>query len=322
MQRKFEEIRPEAVSDARFRDSEELKYSLRSVEKYAAWVNKIYIVTDQQVPKWLDTNHPKIKIIDHQDIFQTDGQLPNFNSVAIEWLIYRIPDLSEHFVYFNDDFFLGSKIKKEDFFTDEGRPVSHVEKKNWDISKILNPCDHLPDREFYIQNRINALRAFYYKYGTIYLYHLPHVVRPFKKKIFMELIKEFECEFKTTIKNQFRINNVYIGDKRCDGEYQVSLLQLMFAFMVKNEYNKIRIIEKTGMKKLMIEKFLKFKSIDFISANIGTPRYKRKLYYIKLLKPKFFCINDSEKYETQKFVKITQKFLDNYFPQKSDFELS
>ena len=36
-------------SKCRFRDNEELKFSLRSVEKYAPWINNIYIVTDNQM---------------------------------------------------------------------------------------------------------------------------------------------------------------------------------------------------------------------------------------------------------------------------------
>ena len=47
----------------RFIDNEELRYSLRSVEMNAPWINKIFIVTNGQVPKWLDANHPKIRIV-------------------------------------------------------------------------------------------------------------------------------------------------------------------------------------------------------------------------------------------------------------------
>ena len=53
----------EVVGVARWRDNEELRYSLRSVEKYASWINHIYIITDGQRPQWLDTSHPKITII-------------------------------------------------------------------------------------------------------------------------------------------------------------------------------------------------------------------------------------------------------------------
>ena len=39
------------------------------------------------------------------------------SSNAIEFNIHRIPGLSEHFVYFNDDFMLGSPVSIEDFYS-------------------------------------------------------------------------------------------------------------------------------------------------------------------------------------------------------------
>ena len=51
---------PNHLCEARWVENNELMYSLRSVEMYAPWVNRIYIVTDGQTPSWLNTNHPKI----------------------------------------------------------------------------------------------------------------------------------------------------------------------------------------------------------------------------------------------------------------------
>ncbi|MDE5919514.1 MAG: Stealth CR1 domain-containing protein, partial [Duncaniella sp.] len=39
--------------EGRYADNDELKYSLRSVEMYAPWIRRIFIVTDNQVPEWL-----------------------------------------------------------------------------------------------------------------------------------------------------------------------------------------------------------------------------------------------------------------------------
>ena len=63
----------------RYADSGELKYSLRSVEKYAPWIRKIFIVTDDQVPEWLDTSNPKVHVVDHKEIMPEES-LPCFNS--------------------------------------------------------------------------------------------------------------------------------------------------------------------------------------------------------------------------------------------------
>lgn len=105
------------MSHERFADNNELKYSLRSIEKFAPWVNNVYIVTNGQVPVWLDLNHPKVKLVTHQDIFPNKSHLPTFSSPAIECNLHRIQGLSKQFIYFNDDIFLTSSVRKEDFFT-------------------------------------------------------------------------------------------------------------------------------------------------------------------------------------------------------------
>lgn len=100
---------------SRYRDWDNLKYWFRSVETNANWVNKIYFITWGHVPEWLDTNNPKIKIINHKD-FIPKKYLPTFNSKVIELNIHRIKDLSENFVLFNDDVFINAKLKEDDFF--------------------------------------------------------------------------------------------------------------------------------------------------------------------------------------------------------------
>jgi hypothetical protein len=46
--------------------------------------------------------------------------LPTYNSQAIEACLHRIPGLSEHYLYLNDDFLLGREVSPEDFFTPAG----------------------------------------------------------------------------------------------------------------------------------------------------------------------------------------------------------
>lgn len=111
----------EAFAKARFRSRDELKYSLRSIWKYAPFVDHIYIVTCNQKPKWLK-HHPKVTLVDHRDIFLKEGDLPTFNSQAIEANLHHIQNLHECYLYFNDDVLLGAPVKKRDFFSDSGKP--------------------------------------------------------------------------------------------------------------------------------------------------------------------------------------------------------
>ena len=86
----------------RYRDWDNLQYWFRGVEKYALWVRKIHFVTWGHLPKWLNTDHPKLRVVNHEDFIPREYR-PTFNSHTIEWNLHRIPDLAEQFVYFNDE---------------------------------------------------------------------------------------------------------------------------------------------------------------------------------------------------------------------------
>lgn len=111
--------RPDAKFDAkRYRDWGLLPFWFRGIEKFAPWVNKIFFVTCGQVPKWLNLEAPKLVHIKHEDYIPKE-YLPTFNSSAIELFINRIPGLSEHFVFFNDDIYLVSPVTSKRFFQKE-----------------------------------------------------------------------------------------------------------------------------------------------------------------------------------------------------------
>lgn len=104
-------------TESRYREWGVLKYWFRAVEKYAPWVNRVHLVTCGQVPRWLNTDNQKLNLVFHKD-YIPDRYLPTFSSHVIELNLHRIKDLSESFVYFNDDTFLSSPCKEEDFFKD------------------------------------------------------------------------------------------------------------------------------------------------------------------------------------------------------------
>lgn len=107
---------PSATDESRFTNSDELRYSLRSLHRYAHWVRRIHIVTDGQVPSWLRNDDARIRIVDHSEIL--DGS--RFNSHAIESALHRIPGLAEHYLYLNDDVMFGRIAHPGDFFAAEG----------------------------------------------------------------------------------------------------------------------------------------------------------------------------------------------------------
>lgn len=111
-------------SDFRYRDWELLKFWFRGVEKFAPWVNKVFFITCNQKPGWLNTNHPKLRMVNHEE-FIPNKWLPTFSSRTIDFNVHRIPDLSEQFVFFDDDMFFINNTSEQDFFVD-GRPCDSM----------------------------------------------------------------------------------------------------------------------------------------------------------------------------------------------------
>lgn len=108
----------------RYREWGLLPYWFRGVEKFAPWVRKIHFICDQEPPAWLNTDHPKLHIVRHEDYLPEEYR-PAFSSHPIELNMHRIPGLSEQFVYFNDDMYLISARSPEDFFR-HGLPVDNA----------------------------------------------------------------------------------------------------------------------------------------------------------------------------------------------------
>ena len=108
---------------ARFREMHIFNYWFRAVEKYAPWVNKVYLITNGKFPDWINKDNPKLVLVKHED-YMPKEILPTFNSCAIELYIHRIKGLSEHFVYFNDDMILNGPVTP-DYYFKNGLPCDY-----------------------------------------------------------------------------------------------------------------------------------------------------------------------------------------------------
>lgn len=121
------EMRKDIAAPTRYSSIGEIYWCVKGIQTFAPFVRKIYIVTDGQDPRIHDhipnLNIP-VEIIDHKVIFRGYEQyLPVFNSLAIETMLWRIPGLSENFIYLNDDFFITAPLSIEDWFSTDGKPV-------------------------------------------------------------------------------------------------------------------------------------------------------------------------------------------------------
>jgi len=214
------------VSEARFRDHGLLRYWFRGVEKFAPWVRNIHFVTFNQKPEWLNVHHPKLKMVNHEDFISREF-LPVFSINPIEIHLHKIPDLTEHFVYFNDDVFIISPIKQSRFFTHNlpndiaafrtNYGLSQYEKmlrnniklinRHFDKKEVLKrDHDKWFDPSYGSKSRLTKLLKASRKFATL---RTPHNAQPYMKKTFESVWDKCGQELLSTAKSRFRNKNNY-----------------------------------------------------------------------------------------------------------------
>ena len=270
------------IDNCRYINNDELKYSLRSIAQNAEWINKIYIVTDRQIPEFLDINNSKIKIIDHEDIIPAK-YLPTFNSDVIESYIDNIPELSEYFLYANDDTFIGRPIAKSYFFTKSGAPKVYLKPQKW---KKLE-CD-------YQQNIICSSELIKQTYNKDYTKYEPHHnIDVYRKSHIKACKNEFSKQFDLLSCNKFR-----------KGDFIQR--HIFTIFMIANSFCKVQILKRKPFQKqsLLISTYY---SISFMQK------------ILKKYKPYLFCLNDVEN-GNSKTRENLKKIMNDIFPQKAEWE--
>jgi len=272
----------------RYANNDELKYSLRSVETYAPWIRTIFIVTDNQVPGWLDISNTKVKIIDHKDIMPAES-LPCFNSALIEHFLYKIPGLAEHFLLANDDMYLNKAVTVDDFFTKEGFPIIRLGRRPfrkfrwfWRVNVRKKP---LKNYSFTIARASQLVDD---KYGVYYTGMPHHNIDSYLKSDMQRVVEDyFRDEFVANNKNRMRSND--------------DIQRILFSYTA--------LALKRGKLRYVTRK-------ESMHVEIQKERHYRRL---EKLRPMFFCMNDSE-YAKDEDRKTAKEYLERRFPDKSEFE--
>lgn len=311
--KKYKSMQGEDSSASRYRDWNNLQYIFRGIEKYAPWVNKVFLVTDHQCPVWLNRRHEKLVVLNHEDYIPEEW-LPTFNTNTIEVNFHRIKDLSECFIIFNDDFFLMNPTKPEDFFI-EGKPTDMFVEypigcggNNAVFSHILandfNMIGKYYARKEYkktLRNKILSCRYGFYFFYNLFFYFLPfpnffglltpHFPQPYLKSEFEEVWKKEYESLADTSSHKFR--------SAADlSNYLFRLWNIMKGnFVAKNRL-------KMG-KKITIQQ-----TAEEACELIAHSRYK------------MICLNDE--CEEEQFEKIrdeVNRCFERKFPGKSSFEI-
>ena len=186
----------------------ELELSVKYTLNNCPFVRNIFILTDNQIPSWYCKNvYKKIKIIYHKDIFDDDCIYPTYNSNTIECYLHKIPDLSETFLYLNDDCFIN--LKKEDLFDKETNlPNAFVLNKiNWNYSWDEAKKKHINNPAVYaLYSTIKMAEKFFNKKFDISYTHFAYVLNKsackLTEKIFMKQYKKkVKMRFRETLSN-------------------------------------------------------------------------------------------------------------------------
>lgn len=152
-------VAKDSNSANRYRDWGLLPYIFRAIEQFTPWVRKVHLVTWGHVPAFLNLNAPKLNVVKHTDFIPAE-YLPTFSSHAIEMNIHRIPDLAEHFIYFNDDMFLLRPMAEENFFRN-GLPCTYGREVPWAFNGSIGIWEHA------VANNLGVINAHFSKKEAI-----------------------------------------------------------------------------------------------------------------------------------------------------------
>ncbi len=192
----------QSVSDKRFVQHRELIYCLRSIKHHAPWYRKIWLVTDNQIPEFLDSDklaEDRIFVVDHTLLFKHHPDaLPTFNTRAIVSQLDVIEGLSAQFIYGNDDFMFGSAVS-QDFFFNQDKPVI------WGDWQPVLPANKTT---LFQQGMINAARMVEADPGQFI--HISHGFQPMDKDIIGKLKSCFTNEFANNVQHKFRHRSQFL----------------------------------------------------------------------------------------------------------------
>jgi hypothetical protein len=274
-------------AEARIRQIDELKYALRSVNMFAPWVRRIFIATDSPAPAWL-AEHPKITIVRAEDHFSDPAALPTYSSHAVESQLHNIGELSEHFLYSNDDMFFGRPLKASMFFS-PGGVTRFIEAK----TRIGLGANDNTRSGFENAARVNR-KLILERFGQVITRHLEHTAVPLRKSVLIEMEREFPEDFARTQVSQFR-SSTDISVTNSFYHYYA----LMTGRAVPQEKAKMLYVNTTTRDGLNL-----------------LPVLRKKRSY------DFFCLNDSSFPEVTPAERTERVvgFLERYFPIPAPWE--
>jgi hypothetical protein len=278
----------------RYRDNlSTMKYSLRSLEQFAPWIRRVFLVTSRpQKPAWLDDRAASLV---HHDAFMPTGDLPTFNSFAIVSNLHRIEGLSRRFVYIEDDRLFGAAVRPADLFDERGRPRVFL---TWLESR--DPRDR-DDARLSPWNRALAFSNLLLdeRYDRRRRATVSHAPLPVDIDSWRAMTESWADAFARTSSSRFRDT----GNVAPEHLYPHYLLE-----------------ERLGTR---VPWMTMRRQTAYHPLNNIMPFQRLGLLRIDWQRPKFFCLNDDfGGRPNESTVALARQTLDRWYPRPSRFELS
>ena len=253
-----ENLKNKKIINRQYTQANEIVFCVASIIKFAPFVRKIFIVTDKQKPNFSGIRHmvslEKIEIIDHEEIFRNNKDcMPSFNIRSIDALLFKIKNLSDKFIYFNDDMFLIKETTKEDWFKDNKAVLTGSWAKTYN-KQLIKTISHKIKNLLNIRPSFNAAQS---KAANIVGFHNRyfksfHCGRPQIKSVIKDFYDKNPQRLTNQIRYKFRDGRQYIPYSLC---WHLLIKENLY---IESSTNKLVEINKSrNLSAIKLEKILK-----------------------------------------------------------------
>ena len=288
-----ENLKNKKIINRQYTQANEIDFCVASIIKFAPFIRKIFIVTDKQKPKFSRIRHmvslEKIEIIDHEEIFRDNLDcMPSFNIRSIDALLFKIKNLSDKFIYFNDDMFLIKETTKEDWFKDNKAVLTGSWAKTYNKQLIKN-ISHKIKNLLNIRPSFNAAQSkaanivgFHNKYFKSF-----HCGRPQIKSVIKDFYDKNPQRLTNQIRYKFRDGRQYMPYSLC---WHLLIKENLYVESSTNklvEINKSRNLSAKKLEKILksIDSKAEVKFLNIQDLNMAEPETQQVFqnWFIKKL---------------------------------------
>ena len=231
----------------------------------------------------------KIEIIDHEEIFRDNLDcMPSFNIRSIDALLFKIKNLSDKFIYFNDDMFLIKETTKEDWFKDNKAVLTGSWAKTYNkqliktiAQRIKNLLNIRPSFNA-AQSKAANIAGFHNKYFKSY-----HCGRPQIKSVIKDFYDKNPQILTNQIRHKFRDGRQYMPYSLCWHHLIKENLHVESSSNKLVEINKSRNLSAKKLEKILrsIDLKAEVKFLNIQDLNMAEPETQQVFqnWFIKKL---------------------------------------